>query len=214
MKPYVIKQGDYLTKIAHRLGFVAAEVWEHVKNSELRALRKNGDVLRAGDILFIPDEPRKRLPFDKEAVNRYQARVPRVPVKLTLRRCGEPLAGASYVVEGIGDESERKTDGDGVAAFEVDVHVPQVVVKLLETGARYRVLIGHLDPADTPSGARMRLTNLGYQGVRLAGEDRYVAHDDEQLRAALLRFQRERGLAPSGELDEASSAALVDAYGA
>ena len=46
MKPYVIKQGDYLTRLSHRLGFVADEVWNHGKNAELKSLRKDPETLK------------------------------------------------------------------------------------------------------------------------------------------------------------------------
>ena len=36
MKPYVVKQGDYLLKIAHLAGFDADDVWGHAKNADLK----------------------------------------------------------------------------------------------------------------------------------------------------------------------------------
>lgn len=214
MKPYVVKQGDYLTKLAHRLGFSAKEVWNHPKNAELAALRGDGEMLCAGDILYVPDEPRPRLPFDAETTNRYEARVPRMPVRLVLAIDGEPLAGERYRVEGIGDDSERVTDAEGAATFEVDVHTRAVTIALLDRNQRCRMLVGDLDPVSEPSGARMRLTNLGVYGPSVAGEDQYEAHEDGALRAALIAFQRGRGLETSGELDEATQSALVEAHGA
>ena len=35
MKPYVVKQGDYLNKLAHRLCFDAEKVWNDPANAEL-----------------------------------------------------------------------------------------------------------------------------------------------------------------------------------
>ena len=46
MRPYVIRQGDYMTQLAHRLGFDETEVWNHDKNSALKAeLAKTKDEL-------------------------------------------------------------------------------------------------------------------------------------------------------------------------
>lgn len=214
MKPYVIKQGDYLTKLAHRLGFSAREVWAHPKNADLAALRGDGDMLCAGDVLYVPDEPKPRLPLQAEASNRYEARVPRLPVRVVLAIDEEPLSGETYRVEGIGDDEEKVTDGDGAATFEVDVHTRAVTIVLVDRKARVRMLVGDLDPVGEPSGARMRLTNLGFYGPTLAGADRYEAADDDALCAALVAFQRARGLEPSGALDEATQAELVAAHGA
>ena len=214
MKPYVVKQGDYLTKLAHRLGFSAKDVWRHPKNRDLAKLRGDGEILCAGDILFVPDEPKKRLPLTLEADNRYEARVPRLPVRLVLAIDGEPLAGEKYRVEGIGDESDKVTDAEGAVTFEVDVHVRAATIVLVDRNQRCRVMIGDLDPVSEPSGARMRLTSLGYHGAMVAGADEYEAHDDGALRAALVAFQRDRGLEPSGELDEATQEELVALNGA
>ena len=52
MKPYVIKQGDYLLKLSHTLGFNHDKVWSDGKNAKLKELRKNPNMLQAGDIVF------------------------------------------------------------------------------------------------------------------------------------------------------------------
>jgi hypothetical protein len=213
MKPYVIKQGDYLTRVAHRLGFVADEVWNHAKNAELKRTRRDPNTLKAGDILFVPDEPKKRNPYTKETTNAYVASVPRLPVTLALTFNGEPVANESYVVKGLGKDDEELTTGpDGVAKFEVDVHVREVVVELVKKKKRYRMLLGDLDPIDEASGQRMRLTNLGYYGASLVGADRYVAHNEQQLRAALRAFQQAEGLEVSGLFDTLTREALLRAH--
>lgn len=213
MKPYVIRQGDYLTRLSHRLGFAAEEVWNHPKNAELKAQREDGDMLKAGDILFVPDAPHKRLPFSKEATNRYVARVPRLPVSLTLTHNGEPIADMKYQILGLEEELEGTTSGEGAVEFEIDCNVREVVIEL-EDRRRYRVKLGDLDPADEPSGARQRLTQLGIYAAVTEGEDQYVAHDEDQLAAALKAFQSQQGIEPTGELDEGTVSALRDAYGA
>jgi len=212
-KPYVIKQGDYLTKLAHRLGFTADEVWGLAENADLRQRRQDGDILRPGDILFVPDQPKRRNPFDKETENHFTARVPKVPVELRLAVDDEPLGDERYQVAGLDDESERRTDGDGYARFEVDVNTRQVTIDLPDRGEHCCLMVGDLDPADEPSGARMRLTQLGYYGGHREGEDQFEAHDAEQLGAALRAFQIDHGLDGSGELDPPTVKALREAHG-
>jgi hypothetical protein len=213
MKPYVVRQGDYLTRIAHRLGFVAGEVWDHPKNAELRELRSDPDTLKSGDVLFVPDVPKKRNKFTKETENAYVAKVPKLPVSLVLDQNGEPIAGEKYVVRGLDEELEGTTGDDGKVEFEVDVHVREVVVELVDKQKRYRMLLGNLDPADEPSGARQRLMQLGVYSATREGEDQYVAHDETQLATALRAFQHQQGLEPTGELDASTVDALRDAYG-
>ncbi|MCC6521721.1 MAG: peptidoglycan-binding protein [Polyangiaceae bacterium] len=214
MKPYVIKQGDYLTKLAHLRGFSADEVWNHAQNAKLKEARKNPAMLKAGDVLFVPDQPKKKLSLTKETGNRYTAKVPRVKVSVVLAVDDEPLAEAKYKLEGLGDDdTEHTTDREGRVTFEAPVHVREVVVHLVAEDVRIKVGVGDLDPADTPSGARMRLTALGYYGGRMAGEESYLAHDDAALEAATRAFQGAQGLTPTGELDAATREALVAAHG-
>jgi hypothetical protein len=213
MKPYVIKQGDYLTRIAHRLGFVADEVWNDPKNAELKEIRSDPDTLKSGDIVFIPDAPKKKNPFTKESSNSYVAKVPKLPVSLTLDHNGEAIADEKYVVRGLDEELEGTTDANGTVEFEVDVHVKEVVVELVDKKKKYRMLLGNLDPIDEPSGARQRLMQLGIYSATLEGEDQYVAHNPQQLAAALGAFQKKNDLEITKELDEATINALRDAYG-
>jgi hypothetical protein len=214
MRPYVIKQGDYLTRLAHRLGFIADEVWNHGKNAELKAQRRDPDTLKAGDILFIPDVPKKRNAYTKESENRYVAELPRLPVSLAVAQNGEPAKDAKFVVKGLDEEIEGTTDAEGTVRFEVDVNVREALIELPELKKSYRMLLGDLDPVEEPSGARQRLMQLGYYSATLAGEDQYVAHDEKHLAATLRAFQREQGLEPSGALDKATADALVAAFGA
>ena len=54
---YIIKQGDYLPKIAQENGFYDyLTIWDHGKNAQLKSKRKNPNVLAPGDELHIPDK--------------------------------------------------------------------------------------------------------------------------------------------------------------
>ena len=61
MEPYVIRQGDYLLQVAHTFGFDADTVWNDDKNSDLARLRPDHNILRPGDILYIPDNKSRRM---------------------------------------------------------------------------------------------------------------------------------------------------------
>ena len=62
---YVIRQGDYLAKLAHRFGFDAGTVWGDPRNSELRSLRGDPNVLHPGDVLWIPEDEDPPLPLSR-----------------------------------------------------------------------------------------------------------------------------------------------------
>ena len=212
-KPYVIKQGDYLGKLAHQLCFDAAEVWNDSANAELKQKRGDGSILCPGDVLFIPDEPPKTLPLTAKSTNAYVAEVPKVKLELTLTEGDKPLADMPYRIEGIGDDSEKRTDGSGKVVIEAPVNVREVMLVLPKRGEKQLVRIGELDPVSEPSGARMRLTNLGLLGKGFAGADNYETSDADRLRAGVQAFQRAQRLDPTGELDEQTQAALLAAHG-
>ena len=131
MKPYVIKQGDYLTRIAHRLGFVANEVWNDPKNAELKALRSDPDTLKSGDIVFVPSRdtdvyytgglmPPREVPLPRDNDIRVLEAILRVggPVNNGGVLIGN-FAGTSAFARGIGNPRPslvtvlRKTPGGG-----------------------------------------------------------------------------------------------------
>lgn len=63
MVPYVVRQGDYLLKLAQRYGFDAEEVWSHPRNEDLRKLRKDHHILAPGDIVYLPVKANEWLPI-------------------------------------------------------------------------------------------------------------------------------------------------------
>jgi hypothetical protein len=81
----------------------------------------------------------------------------------------------------------------------------------------FELAIGGLGPVDAPRGAFDRLETLGYAAEIVSSDSE--ADDDEEaaldpLAEALLRFQSEHGLSPTGELDAATQRTLTDEYGA
>ncbi len=182
-------------------------------NGELKEVRKDPDMLQAGDILMVPDEPKKELDLKAEQENNFVATVPKIAVSLAVTDDEEPLADEAYVVEGLGDDEERTTDADGFVSFEAPVHVREVTVKFVNVDLAFRVGIGELDPIDTDAGVRMRLTQLGFYGPKLAGADRYVAKSDAQLAAAIAAFQGAQGLDVTGEMDDATRDKLLEVHG-
>lgn len=214
MKPYVIRQGDYLVKLAHVLGFDAEEVWNAAKNAKLRQERKSHNMLVPGDILFVPDEPAPRSRLDAMTSNTYVAHVPRVRVRMRMAVAGTPMKNEAYVVRGIGEDAkERKTDGEGTVAFEADVHVREVEIHFPARELTRTVAIGGLDPIEAPSGLRMRLTHLGFYSAHRGGADGHTGRDENRLDAAVKAFQSANGIAPSGELDPSTKRAIVAAHG-
>ena len=97
--------------------------------------------------------------------------------------------------------------------LDLPVHTREVVIRLVELDATMKLAVGGLDPVGTPSGARMRLSSLGYHAGKVAGADGWVAHDPDALTGAVRAFQAANALAVTGALDAETQEALVKAHG-
>jgi hypothetical protein len=224
-RPYVVRQGDYLTAIAHRLGFDGEAVWQRSENEELRQRRPNPEMLAPGDVLHVPlEREHHQLDLELEATSRFKAAVPMVKIKIQLRHLGEPLANESYFVEGgrRADRAPKRTGSDGKVEIQVPSHVGEIQIVLPDRHEIYPVTIGHLDPIDEPTGVHARLQNLGYlipirhhfSADPVFAERWLGAHDDAaELADAIRRFQRDQHIDETGVADEATRNALRTVHG-
>jgi hypothetical protein len=211
LKPYIVRQGDYFTKLAHLRGFNAETVWNDPANEALKKKRASMDVLEPGDIVYVPDEPKPRLPIAGGVVNHYVARIPKVPVNVRLKVGGEILIDEPYVIRGVGPDPVRgKTDKNGYVTARVKVHVREIEVELPNRKRTLRVRVGDMDPMNELSGLQKRLTHLGYYLPTKTGTENFDALDPQQILSALKAFQAARKLPATGKLDDATRKALTD----
>jgi N-acetylmuramoyl-L-alanine amidase len=216
-KPYVIREGDHLERIAAAIGADAKTIWNLADNAPLRKVRKDYNVLLAGDIVYLPQVERKWLSVDVGSKNEFVATVPSCTVTHTFTSNGQPLANQKYTLVGLPAPVDPKTtDGSGTATFDVPIDTERVRV-VFDGGQSFLLNVGHLDPANEPSGCAQRLVHLGYLG---AGPDdaenaKYVTTDEARawVSFALASFQTDQGLPSTGQLDDATVAKLVQVYG-
>ena len=211
MEPYIVRQGEHLTAIAARRGFAPDDVWQAPENAALRRRRADYDRLAPGDVIHVPRQPPPAHELAARRTNRFRGRCLNVPVRLSLSFDDEPLANEVCVVEGLQPELETRTDGAGVLAFDAPAHLASVRVRLPDRDLTLDVRVGDLDPPDERSGVAQRLAHLGY----LTAGDLSLAERYRQPRVetALRRFQKDRGMEPSGEIDTDTARALERAAG-
>ena len=217
LRPHVVKQGEYLTQLSHRYGFDATEVWNHSKNEEIRRLRRDMDILATGDIVFIPDRRSEGLPFRAGTVNRFMAKVSKVPVNLRFVDLDRPMANERFVVEGGATPAEGTTDGAGRVKLMVPVHVSEVRVIFPERDLDFHVKVGHIDPIEERSGIASRLAHLGYlpsaENHHMYAQIPGFSAQEDRMRLAVQEFQRTHGLEPTGIVDEVTRDALQNEHG-
>ena len=106
---------------------------------------------------------------------------------------------------------EGQTDGDGWLEQRVPLAATELILAVQltddEAGPCYawRARIGHLDPVETDTGLRQRLSNLGYWP---AGETAKAA-----LPYVLRAFQDDHDLEITGEADQATRDKLTEVHG-
>ncbi len=210
--PHVVRQGDMLSRLAPQRGFEPAVIWDLPANEQVRATRGDMDMLHPGDILYFPEEPAEGAPLTAGQTHHFSASPGTHRVSVVLRgEDGEALANVSYAVLGLGRELEAQTDAEGRAEIDLPLHLDDLRIRVRDPERVYRIAVGHMDPVAEPSGVAKRLANLGYMIRSGIGED-----DEERafrLHHALRMFQTARGLEASGEPDEATRTALVEAHG-
>lgn len=207
--PYVVQPGDYLLKLSLRYGFDADRVWNLPANKRLRDQKREPHMLADGDVLFIPDEPRKWLPVKTGADNTYTATMPKVAVNVKLLEGDKASKGIAYTVEYPGTKLNGVAKDDGVVSFEVPISVA-VVILTVPGHPPIPMHLAHLDPINTESGLMHRLAHLKHADARRGGNRSEMG---EALRAALLSFQGASKLPLTGTADEATVKALLAAHG-
>ncbi|APR86251.1 Hypothetical protein A7982_11600 [Minicystis rosea] len=210
MRPYVIKQGDYLEKVAHALGSDPDKIWNDPKNAELKQQR-DPNLLHPGDILYVPAPEPQWMPLTANTSNLYVAKVPRTKVSLVFKDLDEPRANEPYVIHGMGEPEEGTTDGNGALEISVPVHVRELQVMFPKSHVTYPVHVGDMDPIGEPTGVRKRLQHLGYYEEPSA--DAGEGDTEAAERAAIHAFQIDHELLPTGTLDDETRSMLLEKHG-
>ncbi len=192
------------------MNFDAEAVWNDPKNSELRARRKDPNILRACDILYVPEPPPpKKFVLKVGATNTFVSSIPTTTLGLCFSRCGKPLANATCTVTYSSTTDSNATDGDGKLTLTFPVNTSSVTVKFPDIGLVRTVRVGHLDPVDEPTGVVQRLRNLRYISAHACVD----TTDTQSVSQAIAAFQRGEGVPVTGEMDSATRAKLEEVHG-
>ena len=204
---HVVQDCESLIQIAERYGFLPHTIWQDPANAELRSRRSDMNVLKAGDVVVIPD-PRQRSLFAHTG-SRYVVRLRGIPAKyrLQLSREGRPRANEDYELSVDGAPHHGRTDESGVLEEWIPASARRGELAIGPDRERFVIEFGRLDPPDDVVGAKQRLRNLGYP-IR----DDSSELDDHTGRI-IAAFQRSEGLVATGKLDETTARALDRRHG-
>lgn len=201
-----VQEGECILLLADQAGHFWETLWDDPANADLKRERGSPHVLLAGDRVHIPEIEPKDEPGSTEAKHRFRRKGIPINFEMCVKENGKPLKGQRFVLIIEGRTTEGTIPDDGVIKAPM---MPQDRTGELRVGQPPRqrtfpLSFGHLDPAHTRSGAAARLKNLGY----ISGDA-----DDDAFKRALLRFQKDQGIAQSDTINSATASALVDANG-
>jgi N-acetylmuramoyl-L-alanine amidase len=218
-----VQPGDCMSSIAYERGFFWKTLWNDSSNADLKAKRKNPNVLMTGDVVHIPDLTVKNEPGATETTHKFMLKG--VPEKLHIKLLDydhKPRPNLDYIIVIDGNSRRGQTDADGVLIENIPPHAktgkvtfaaPELVDNTGEpipANPKDQVMIlqlGDLNPISEVSGLKARLANLGF----------YKGPIDENLDAAtkqaISKFQTKQGLPVTGDADDAARQKLQDLHG-
>ena len=171
-----MQEGDCTAKVAYGYGMFPQTVWDHGENAALKELRRDMNILYAGDDAGGPDKlyiPTLRIKaIGAEVGRQYLLRRRGVPAMLRVRFIDEgmPRADIPYLLtmRTLDGVPVRTIAGATDAAGYLIEYVPPLsfyAELVLGKGADqefHDFLVGYLDPADKETGIFERLQGLGY----------------------------------------------------
>lgn len=202
---HVVRQGECISSIAEEYGLMPEAIWNDGANAELKAKRKDPNVLHPGDRLVIREKVIKEASKATEKRHRFVRKG--TPAKLRLRfLCDDqPIANEPYELDLGNRVISGKTKPDGW----LEEAIPPGLThgSILIGKRRFPLSLGHVDPATEVTGAQTRLRNLGYYAGAVGGDL------DEETGNALRAFQKKMGIPETGKLDPGTQSKLLSEHG-
>ncbi len=213
-KIHIVKQGEYLAKIAKNYGFNNwRTIYEHPDNVEFRKKRSNPNIIYPGDRLVIPDKISKEESEQTEQRHKFQLKVEGLLLRIVIKDLDDqPLAKIAYKLKVDDLTFEGMTNNEGLIEHKIPVSVDSGVLYINEWALPLK--IGHLDPIEEVTGWQARLDNLGYYGGPIDGK---INNDDGKprpfLKFAIEEFQLDNKLKVDGVMGRETTNKLKQVHG-
>ena len=214
MPVHEVRQGEHLARIIRQYGFTDPDfVWGQSANQPLREQGRTPSTLAPGDLVTIPERAAKTLGKSTDQRHRLRVKQRTYRLHLVLRDAeGRPAANLPCILRvGAADQALTTTsDGSLQADIPADLESADVTVgqgNSSLSGARFVVLIGHLDPVELITGQEARLNNLGFRAGTSGDSSAPV------FRSAVEEFQSQHGLGVDGICGPQTQRKLVQIHG-
>jgi uncharacterized Zn-binding protein involved in type VI secretion len=202
-------QGECIASIARDHGHFWQTLWDDPANQELRARRKNPNILLPGDRVFVPDKRSKAESGNADARHKFRRKgEPSILRLRILDRADAPVAHKPFTLQVDNDVHQGTTDPQGRIEVLIagNARRAQLVVGEGPSTRRYDITLGCVDPIDTVSGVQHRLNNLGF----VCAVDGVFG---PRTRKALHAFQKQQHLPETGEADDQTLRKMFEMHG-
>lgn len=239
MPDHRVRQGECLMFIAQQHGFFWQTVWNHPKNSELKRLRGDPNLLMPGDFVHVPDRHAKWEDIAAKKSHRFRVRGTPARLRLKLVRQPEPDEEpvenvAPEAGEYADPEPEKETEPEALADTPYALYINGRLLAEGKTDKDGRMEEGIPADAETgtlvldPGTARERsmTLNLGHMDPieELSGVCKRlcnlgfdcptrVSEVTDTVGQALRAFQAQHGLEVTGMPDKKTRDRLNELHG-
>jgi hypothetical protein len=217
---HVVRQGECLSRIAHRYGFESwKDLWNDPKNEALRKRRKSPHVLHPGDEVAVPAVNVYEITRPTDATHRIEVEPQHLELVLRLAdHHGRPYRSQPFELRLTSDPGAKPaasgtTDGEGMLREKVPTSAQQIYVSLPEQELCWPVAVSTLPGLperageafetdqrpneDAVKALQLRLNALGIASGPVDG----VWNAPTQL--AVLKLRRSRGRTGAEPLQDA-----------
>ncbi|MFA6147117.1 MAG: peptidoglycan-binding protein [bacterium] len=235
---HTVRQGESVMSIAEENGFLCETLWNHPKNSQLKAKRGDPNVLMPGDVLHIPDRREKKESAGVEQCHNFKRKGIPAVVRVVLRRAkkpadekieqeaagpseykdpdlkptgDEPMADVPYAVYAGGKlVKEGKTGGDGKVETKIPPGAGSAWIVLEQGTPKERTLNLNIRQMDPIDEIPGICKRLNNLGYFCPPD---AAEESPEFKEAVKAFQSRNGIEETGKVDGRTRSAIKDAYG-
>lgn len=214
MELHIVKQGECLSSIAAAYGFADWHtIYDDPANANFRRKRPDPNLIYPGDELNVPDlDPgNKNCSTEKRHVFVLSNKPTYFNVRIQTS-AKQALAQAAYQLKLDTTTLEGSSDDDGWIKVEIPPLSELGTLTLWPEPAdkdhqfQWNVKLGHLDPLETTTGVKARLSNLGYDCGEVNDQQ------DEFYDSAVRQFQQDNDLVVDGIVGPKTRGELKQAH--
>jgi len=206
---HVVREGECISLLAAKHGLKASDIFDHPDNAELKAVRRNPNVLLPRDRVAVRQVELKEQGRPTNQKSTFQLLREPVFLQIQILDRDQPVAGKPFALTVDGVTIRGTTNPDGTIKVRIS---PTATAGFLLVGPpdnllQMKLKLGALHPVETNTGVQQRLQNLGFDCGPIDG---IVG---PRTRGRIRDFQGKSGLTIDGKLDPATRELLRQKHG-